>query len=144
MAKYNKKFCKQIIGFFDIEPYREVEETYTYKDGSTKTTTKLIANDLRFLRDFAKHIGVSTKTIWQWTKKYPAFAEAHELAKECQKEILIKNGLQGLYQPAFTIFTMKNICGWRDAKGLELTGEDGSPLKIVLKWPENGDEGGNT
>jgi len=63
--------------------------------------------------------------------KYPDFSDAYKRAKELQKQILITNGLLGLYAPAFTIFTMKNICGWRDEQHIKGEGFNTNIYNII-------------
>lgn len=113
-TKYKPEYCQEIIDFFNIEPYREVMETYYYKNGESKETVKLVANDLPFISMFAHKIDVSTTAIKRWNEKYPEFSTALKKAKELQQNHLVQNGLQGNYQTAFAIFTAKNITDWRD------------------------------
>jgi hypothetical protein len=42
------------------------------------------------------------------------------LRKELQEEFLINVGLAGVTSASFVIFTMKNVCGWRDEKDLKI------------------------
>lgn len=122
-SKYTPDYCKRIVEFFDIEPYREVEVTITHKDGSEYTKTELKANDLRFLSAFARSIGVSQDSLHEWAKKYPEFCVALKKAKDLQAEHLITNGLHNTFAQPFAIFTAKNILGWRDKQDLELSGD---------------------
>lgn len=127
-SKYDPKYCDEIIKFFDIAPYQKATETITFKDGSQKTVDKTVANDLPFISQFAKKIGVSRDTINEWSKKHSEFSDALKKAKEMQEAILVTNGLHGLYNPTFAIFTAKNIAGWRDKIEQELYGKNGKPL----------------
>jgi len=113
-TKYKPEYCKKIIEYFEIEPYREREVTHRKKNGDEWTTHEDVANDLPFISGFAHKIGVNTDSINAWSKKYPEFSEALKKAKELQHNILATNGLRGLYQVAFAIFTAKNITPWRD------------------------------
>ena len=113
---YKPEYCDKIVEYFTQEPYREVIETYYYKNGESKDSVKLIANDLKFISGFAREIGVTTTTIHRWKEKYEEFSDALKKAKEIQQEHLVINGLQGNYQTAFAIFTAKNITDWRDNK----------------------------
>jgi len=111
-SKYKKKYCEEIVKYFDIEPYSVNEKL-----------NKLIPNDLRFLTGFARAIGVCKDTLNEWCTKYNEFSDAYKKVKGMQKEHLIINGLLGLYNPGFACFTAKNITVWRDKHEVEHTGE---------------------
>ena len=125
-SKYKEVYCQEIIDFFDIEPYRTEEITITYKNGDTRTDEKEVANNLLFISGFAKKIGVSHSTINLWAKKHSEFSLALKEAKRLQKEHLITNGLRNNFAQPFAIFTMKNICGWRDKTDTEHSFDDGT------------------
>jgi len=118
-TKYKPEYCQGIIEYFDIEPYREVEETITFKNGDTKTYYKNVANDLRFFSAYARSIGVAHETLREWRKVYPEFSVAYKAAKGLQKEHLIANGLQNTFAQPFAVFTAKNILGWRDKSDVD-------------------------
>lgn len=118
-TKYDSKYCKQIIAMFDVEPTREVYETYTYKDGTTKEVSRLEPAELPTMADFAKKINVNIDTLYEWAKKHPEFSEAMKKAKEIQENIWQKNSLLGLYNPTFAIFMGKNCYGWKDKQEIE-------------------------
>jgi hypothetical protein len=120
-SKYKPEYCQEIEDFFDIEPYREVTDTYTYKDGTTKDTVKLLPNDIPFIRDFAKKIGVNVDTLYEWAKQHKEFSESLKAVKQLQEKILVINGLNGTYNSTFAIFTAKNVIGWRDKSEVDHT-----------------------
>lgn len=120
-TKYDPKYCEEIMKFFDIQPHFETPVTTTYKDGTTKEEIKLLPSDLPTLAGFAVKLGVHRDTINQWSKDYPEFSDAIKRAKECQENILITNGLQGLYAQPFAIITTKNVLGWRDKSDTDIT-----------------------
>ena len=72
------------------------------------------ANDLPLISAFARSIDINTSTILVWKDKHPDFYSAYIKSKELQKEMLIQNGIQGLYSNGFAIFTAKNITDMRD------------------------------
>src|SRR5690349_11818379 len=113
-SKYKPEYCEELEKFFDIEPYREVVDIYTYKDGTTKETVKLLPNDMPFIRDFAKKIGVNKDTLYEWAKKHSEFSVALKEVKDLQEKLLVVNGLNGVYNSTFAIFAAKNMIGWRD------------------------------
>jgi len=129
-TKYNPKFCGGIIKFFEVKTYETATEKFYYKNGGVKEKEIRIPVGLPFLSAFARSIGVCHDTLCEWCKVHPKFSEAYKIAKELQKEMLINNGLMGLYPAAAYIFTAKNIAGMRDAQ--ELTGKDGGPLQVQV------------
>lgn len=133
-TKYKPEYCEAIIKYFNIEPHFETPVVITDKKGNTREEIKFIPSDLPLLCGFAVSIGVSSSKLSIWAKKHKEFRKALKIAKDCQKKILVTNGLKGLYSPAFAIFTAKNILGWRDKT--EFSGKDGQPLGVVILPPE--------
>lgn len=138
-SKYNSKYCKDIIDFFDIEPHFETPVTITYKDGTTKEEVKLMPSDLPTLAGFAVKLGVSRDTLNEWSNKHKEFSDAIKRAKECQEHILATNGLQGLYAQPFAIFTAKNVLGWRDKSDTDITtkGEKIEQTQVIIVEDKN-------
>ncbi len=120
-SSYKPEYCQKIIDFFNIEPNREITETITYANGAEKECYRLVANNLPFISAFARKIGVCHDTLLEWTKVHPKFSLAYKGAKALQKEMLIANGLQGLYPAAAYCFTAKNIAGMRDKQEIDHT-----------------------
>lgn len=133
---YKPEYCEQIVTFFDVEPYEKVvmeeqERENTQKGTKSKTVKyKMIANKLPTFVRFARHIGVSTKTVWQWANdraseeidaplKHPEFSKAYVEAKELQKDFLIQNGLQGTTPSGAFIFVAKNLTDMVDRQLVE-------------------------
>jgi len=133
---YHSQYAEMIVKFFNEPAYFAKDITITYKDGSTKEVTELEANPPLFLSDFAEKIGLSLlsyrKTLNQWAEKYEEFGNALKVAKELEEKRIRINGSMSLYSAAFSIFTMKNIAGWRDKQ--EITGADGGPLEVMVKY----------
>jgi hypothetical protein len=131
-TKYKRRYCNDIIAYFDVEPYQEVAVRVTdKKSGREYINDELRANDLPFFAGFARSIGVSRDTLVEWTTVWPEFSVAHKRCKELQEQMLAVNGLQGLYNASFAIFTAKNVAGWRDKQELEHTGKDGAPISFL-------------
>lgn len=108
-SKYRRDYCRQLIEFFSVEPYRVVDQA----------TGKKVANDMPHLVDFAKKIGVDSDTLNNWVKHFPEWADAVRQAKMLNERFLVVNALQGLYQSTFSIFMAKNKFGWRDTVELD-------------------------
>ena len=130
---YHKSYCQKIIDFFDVEPYEDREIPHYKGKGDDKvlvwTDFKRMANRLPTLRNFAKSIGVGTRTVYHWLEKHEEFRHAFTHAQELRKWFLIENGLNGCYNPLFAKFTAINITDMVDSKDVNLSGE------VILKPP---------
>jgi hypothetical protein len=121
-TKYHKKYCKQIIEFFTIEPTRSViVKTITKGDAKTEETEER-PERLRFLSNFAAEIGVDSDTLLEWAEKHPKFSGAYARAKELQKQHLITCGLFKLFDGKFTKFTAINITDMKDKQEVAHSG----------------------
>lgn len=119
-TKYKEKYCEEIVEFFSVPPYEDkVTESYN-KMGREIKTYHRGANDIPFLSGFARKIGVCHDTILEWAEKHEGFSVALKKAKELQEEFLITNGLLGLYNSTFAIFTAKNITDMRDQQNIQV------------------------
>lgn len=149
---FKARYAKEIVKFFDIEPYRsEVmkKSTEYYPTGkvkSKKEESQLIANRLPTLFRFSQKIGVVYSTVWRWAEKgdwekedgktkqppkeFQEFCNAYKAAKEIQKEFLIALGLSGSSPPSSYIFTAKNITDMRDRLEQDIT-SGGRPIPIL-------------
>ena len=129
-TKYKKIYCKRIIKYFDIVPYYDEEVELKDKKGNVYIKTVRKANDLPTLAGFARSIGVWRQRLLDWSKKYPEFAVSYKKAHDLQYHILVTNGLLGLYNTAFAIFTAKNVTDMRDKTDFDVT----SKGKQVVAW----------
>jgi hypothetical protein len=118
-----------LLEYFTREPWVETERTITRRDGQTVTEMVRLPAELPTLAGFACVIGVHRDTLNEWQRKYPDFSDAVKKAKDQQERILVANGLCGLYEGPFGIFTAKNILGWRDKVEQELSGPNGGPIE---------------
>lgn len=159
-TKYRPEYAEALIEHFESylrEPYtREVikETLITRKDGSTYETTdyKLVAKPLPSLFTFARTIEVAYFTVYRWANErvgeaptdgevderpflYPEFSEAYKTRIHYQEAYLSAVGLPGIANPAYAIFTAKNVIGWRDSVDQRFIDKDGNavtPSYIVL------------
>lgn len=137
-SKYDPSYCQKMIDYFKIPFFenklikkvtkkkgkdgKEVEEVNHYEE---------VATSPRFIRGFAESIGVSHVTVVEWSKIHPEFSNAYNEAKELQSEHIVTCAIKGLYNAPFSIFTMKNVAGWRDS--LDVKGDPDSPLSLQLQ-----------
>lgn len=132
-SKYKPEYCEEIIKFFDIELSTPVlKKKIIKKDGEVIEEYDERANNMRFLSQYARSIGVTTTTMLQWTEEYPEFLEAYNKAKELQEEHLVGNALHANFNPFFAFQTAKNIFGWRDKIETEHSGDLNLTLKGIL------------
>ena len=138
---YKKVLCKRIIEYFDQEPYEDVKIPH-YKDGELVwEDIKRMPRPLPTLRGFARQEKIHYQRIYEWVNKNnpkfkKEFADAFTCAKNIQKDILIQNGLQGLYSPAFAIFTAKNITDMKDVQKIEKEVKESKDLTITVSVNE--------
>jgi hypothetical protein len=127
-SKYDPALCDAIKDYFNQPPFKEKQTIIRRRDGSEEEKLEKEPVVLPTLERFAAQIGVHRDTLHEWSKVHEDFSDAIKVAKELQKDILMTNGLMGLYNPTFAIFTAKNITDMRDVVNQELTGKDGAPL----------------
>ena len=151
-SKYEDRFVDELIKFFDVEPYREMP--ILDKEGNT-VAIKAVPNKFPTLSRFASKIGVTRETLWDWATAtddegnliHAEFSNAYKVAKEYQESILVEGAMAGAFQANFSIFTAKNVLGWRDKVEQELSGPGGQPLKtgFLLEFvePDNGNTSGS-
>jgi DNA-packaging protein gp3 len=111
---YKPEYAEQLIEYFSEAPYREVMKTVVTKLGDAIEVPTTEATDFKSLAAFANKLGVHRDTLHEWSKVHPDFSDAYKRAKQYQEEFLSVNGNKGLINPAFSIFTAKNVLQWRD------------------------------
>lgn len=115
-TKYRTEYCKAIIDYFNIPATYKAKKTYITESGREFIEEIERPNSLPTMEGFACTIRVNVDTLHQWRKDYPEFSEAYTHAKALQKDILIQNGIRGLYNPQFAIFVAKNCTDMREQK----------------------------
>lgn len=162
---YDKKYCQEIIEWFDREPFEPVmvfdkdlqqEVPFITRNGMPA----MKPNKLPTIENFARHINVATATIHNWCKAHPEFLGAVNEAKAISRDILVQNGLAKLYDPTIVKFVGVNYFteDLKDKQEVENTGtvtnnninteitkEDKEEFsKIILKGINNGQNKDNT
>lgn len=130
---YRAEYADMIIDFFSPPHYTIKDMTITKSDGTQIDKTEREALPPIFLSDFARSIGMKIgyrRLFSGWAKKNPDFADALKEAKVLEEERIRVNASLGLYHGAFSIFTLKNIAGWRDKQDVEHSMDD--DLKTLL------------
>lgn len=119
-TKYKSEYCQQLIDYFSIEPLEIIREQEITDTEGGKYISRRLPQRFPWFEGFARKIGVHRNTLKNWCAEHPEFAEAYETAKDLQREFLVDIGLSGTTSASFAIFTMKNVCGWRDERDLKL------------------------
>jgi hypothetical protein len=118
-TKYKKRYCRDIIEFFDVAAVVERTKTITTKNGSVIEEPVYLPCILPTVVGFARKLGVCRDTLHEWASKHKDFSDAFKRAKELQEEIWSQNSLQGLYNPRFSEFFGINIMGWNKREIIE-------------------------
>lgn len=120
-SNFKPEHCKALIDFFGIEPYENIKIPHYNPDGSLKwEDIKRLPAKFPSLVNFAKSISVSIRTVYDWIDKdHSSFKKEFShtftyIAKRLQKDFIIQNGLQGLYNPVFAKFVAVNVTDMRD------------------------------
>ena len=121
-TEYCPHYCKSIIDYFQVDHTKIINETYTNKQGQSYSKPKEIANSLPLLEGFAVLIGVDVSTIRAWSKKYADFKRCYARARSIQYDMLVNNGLRGLYNANFCALAVKNLTDWTDRKETQVVG----------------------
>ncbi|QJU09946.1 hypothetical protein FBF26_01535 [Candidatus Saccharibacteria bacterium oral taxon 488] len=119
-TKYKPEYCQQLIDYFSIEPLEIIREQEIVGTEGGKYVSRRLPQRFPWFEGFARKIGVHRNTLKNWCAEHPEFAEAYETAKDLQREFIVDVALSGAAPPSFAIFTMKNVCGWRDERDLKL------------------------
>ena len=118
-TKYKKRYCKDIIEYFDQPASIEKEIRFILKSGTEKITHEQQPNKLPTVIGFCNKLNITRQTILNWTDKYPEFLDAYTRAKQYAEDILTQNGLMGLYNPGFATLVGKNAYGWKDKQEID-------------------------
>jgi len=134
---FREEFAQQLIDYFNIDAYTEKVELN--KDGNPVVIK--VANKFPTLARFATMIGVTRETLHDWATskkedgelKYPDFSYAYKRTKDYQEAILVEGTMLNVFNAPFSIFTAKNVLGWRDKTEQEITGKDGESLMTAIQ-----------
>lgn len=121
-TKYDPKYCEEIIEYFSQPVNEEVSKDVVTKTGDVIPVIMKKPTAFKSYAGFAIKIGVSRETLHEWCRTYPDFSDAYKRGKDYQENYLLINGLEGLTNPAMTIFTAKNVTDMKDKREIENTG----------------------
>lgn len=98
------------------------------------------------LVSFAAKVGVGKRTVYDWIKRHPEFAEAHEKAKAaCEhwwattgKEGMFMGGKDNPFQSAIWNFNMSARFGWSQKKETKI--ESDSLAALIMETVKDDDK----
>ncbi len=129
-SKYRSEYCESVIEFFNREPFEVVmttdDEGNEIPSLAPNGKPVMIPCKLPTKEGFAISLGVHRETINNWAAENKEFFDAIKRAESMQKEILVQNGMSGLYEKTFAIFVAKNVTDMKDIKAVDHTSTDGS------------------
>lgn len=118
-SQYKPEYCSMLIEHFSKDPYEIKLVKKVTKSGDVIEENIIIPSDFPTLASFAIELGVSRDTLYEWSKVHKEFSYAYNRGKDFQERYLTINGLKGLLQGNFAIFTAKNVIDWRDKTEIE-------------------------
>lgn len=122
---YRPEYCQSIIDFFT----RDSWELSTDMKGSSKVVPK---DNIPTLIRWCTSLGIPRRTVYDWIKTIPEFADAHDTAMELQKAFLIESGVvHG--SGGFASFMLKCVHGMQEPKADADEKEDGPIQRVVVE-----------
>lgn len=140
---YRRELCEELIKYVSTPPSKVMYDTRYNDQGKViRKIPKIVAAGYPSFKGFAAKVGVTEKTLLEWTVKHKEFGEAYELAKDIQAHLLYQNGLNRQYDPGFARFLLE-ACHGVTAKVTnvhEFEGDGGFALNIKIREPEEKNE----
>ncbi|MGX7894395.1 terminase small subunit [Tsuneonella sp. HG222] len=93
------------------------------------TFERLVFANIPTKEGLALHLGVHRDTVQEWAKHHPEFSVALEQLDQKQRDMLIKGGLSGQYNPMITKLVLSSNHGMREKT--DVTSDD-KPLPTPI------------
>ena len=113
-GEYHPGYCDQIIRYFDRPKTKKIYDSYTWKSGAVSEKERFVPNTPPHFSEFARSIGVTTRTLSKWCRENPEFRDAYQVCQEIFEEFLIDNGLVGSYGAVAMKFVAVNRSKMKD------------------------------
>lgn len=94
--KYKKEYINEIDNYLK-ECHDEYEKVEKQSSESAILYERKLKVNLPSIEGFSKYIGISRKTLYNWSDSYVEFENALDKISEAQKKVLIEKGLSGDY-----------------------------------------------
>lgn len=111
---YHPGYAEQMLRWFDRPKTKKIYDSYTWKSGAVSEKERFIANTPPHFSEFARSIGVTTRTLRRWARDHTEFGEAYQMCQEILEEFLIDNGLTGSYGAIAMKFVAVNRTRMKD------------------------------
>jgi hypothetical protein len=122
-TNYRPEYCQAIVDYFaDPESW---EINYDAK-GSGKA---IPSGKMPTVARWCHQIGVSTRVLDDWQRRYPEFAEAYQMARELQQSFAIELAGAGIGTSLLNLF-MQDRHGWKAAR--EEAEHSNEPIQKVV------------
>jgi len=134
---FKEEYTEQLIEYFSAaKPYEE--RTVLDKNGEEKIVN--VPGKFPTLARFATMCGVTRDTLHEWANgkddngelKHPRFSDAYKRAKDYQEALLCEGTIANVYNAPFSIFTAKNILGWKDKQEIDQTVNQTTDLTVSV------------
>jgi hypothetical protein len=113
-GEYHPGYAKHIVDWFDKPKKREVVDTVVFKSGAESERIRYVPNPPPLFSEYARSIGVTTRTLKRWGREHTEFRDALETCQEIFEEFLVENGLEGGYSAVAFKFVAVNKTRMRD------------------------------
>lgn len=114
LGEYHPGYAEQMLRWFDRPKVKKIYDTYTWKSGAVSEKERFVANTPPHFSEFARSIGVTTRTLRRWARDHAEFGEAYQMCQEILEEFLIDNGLTGAYGAIAMKFVAVNRTKMKD------------------------------
>lgn len=113
-GEYHPGYAAQMVRYFDKPKVKKTYETFTWRSGAVTEKERYIPATPPHFSEFARSIGVTTRTLKRWAAQHEEFREAYITCEEIYEEFLIENGLTGAYGAIAMKFVAVNKTKMKD------------------------------
>lgn len=104
---YTPEVCEKLVRYFHYPKQKIVYDVEKFQSGELKRKKPVpLEPEYPTFDRFARQIGVTVPTLYEWEKQYPEFAEACTAARETQKSCVIVNALNRNFDAGFSKFLL--------------------------------------
>lgn len=120
-SKYKKKYCNDLIRYFDLKPTYFETVTRYYKGIPYEVEVEK-PNSIPTFDSFATEVcNVNQDTFYEWVKVHPEFSESFKRAKSFQKKMILYQCSYGFITPSYAVFLTKAITDLNDVSNVDIT-----------------------
>lgn len=105
------------VGKVDVYLKKRTDKFYEFwkvRGARSSSFEERVKVQLPSIEDFAEFLGVSRKSLYNWEKQYPDFAEALEKIRTKQHNLVVNGSLSGYYNPVISKLILTTNHGYRD------------------------------